>query len=190
MYKIDVYDFDGTIYDGDSSIDFFLYAIKKKKSLVKYFPIIIISMIMKYIGLISTKKFKETFFLFVKEFNNLEEMIEEFWQKNEFKIKKFFLDNIQKNEENYVISASPEFLLKPYISKFENVKLIATKFDENGKIIGENCKGEEKVKLLKKAERNFEINNFYTDSLADLPLVNIAKNSFYVHRNNVERWKK
>ena len=32
MYKIDVYDFDGTIYDGDSSIDFFLYAIKKKKS--------------------------------------------------------------------------------------------------------------------------------------------------------------
>ena len=73
--------------------------------------------------------------------------------------------NIQKNEKNYVISASPEFLLKPYISKFKNVKLIATKLDKNGKIIGENCKGE-------------EIDNFYTDSVDDLPLVNIAKKSF------------
>ena len=29
---MNVYDFDGTIYDGDSSVDFWLYSIRKKPS--------------------------------------------------------------------------------------------------------------------------------------------------------------
>ena len=30
---MNIYDFDGTIYDGDSSIDFFKYSLKKHKNL-------------------------------------------------------------------------------------------------------------------------------------------------------------
>ena len=35
---MNVYDFDGTIYDGDSTIDFFFYSLKKKPSLICYLP--------------------------------------------------------------------------------------------------------------------------------------------------------
>lgn len=35
---MNVYDFDGTIYDGDSSVDFFLYALKRMPSLIRYAP--------------------------------------------------------------------------------------------------------------------------------------------------------
>ena len=31
---MNVYDFDGTIYDGDSSIDFYLFCIKRKPSIL------------------------------------------------------------------------------------------------------------------------------------------------------------
>ena len=67
MHEIDVYDFDGTIYNGNSSIDFLMFALKKKKSLIKYIPRILIFFILYLIGLISTKKFKEEYFSFVKD---------------------------------------------------------------------------------------------------------------------------
>ena len=35
---MNVYDFDKTIYDGDSTIDFYLFSIKKDFTLIRYFP--------------------------------------------------------------------------------------------------------------------------------------------------------
>ena len=35
---MNVYDFDGTIYDGDSTVDFFLFVLKKKPSLLLNVP--------------------------------------------------------------------------------------------------------------------------------------------------------
>ena len=32
---MNVYDFDGTIYNGDSTIDFYIYALKSKPSIIK-----------------------------------------------------------------------------------------------------------------------------------------------------------
>ena len=36
--KLSVYDFDGTIYDGDSTLDFIKFLIKKKKSILFNIP--------------------------------------------------------------------------------------------------------------------------------------------------------
>ena len=36
--RIDVYDFDGTIYDGDSTVDFWLYCLRRKPSLLRFLP--------------------------------------------------------------------------------------------------------------------------------------------------------
>ena len=35
---MNVFDFDNTIYDGECSLDFFKYCIKRKPSLAKYLP--------------------------------------------------------------------------------------------------------------------------------------------------------
>ena len=43
--KMNVFDFDNTIYDGESVIDFFLYYCKKDKSLLKYIPAVTKAMI-------------------------------------------------------------------------------------------------------------------------------------------------
>ena len=190
MNKIDVYDFDGTVYNGDSSIDFFIYAIKKKKKLIKYLPKICTFMVLKCIKLVSTKQFKEVYFSFIKEIKDLEQFVEEFWKEKEHKINQFFLDNVTQKEDIYVISASPEFLLRPYLSKFKNVKLIGTRISKDAKLTGENCKGKEKINRLKEVEKDFVIENFYTDSIVDLPLVEISKTSYLVCDGKVEKWNK
>lgn len=187
MKKLNIYDFDGTIYNGDSSIDFLIYSIKNKKSLLKYFPKILLFMILNRLGIVSIKEFKQVYFSFIKEIKNLNQFVEDFWKVKNKKINKFFFENIKKEKNIYVISASPEFLLKPYLSKFENIKLIATQINKDGILIGENCKSEEKLLRLKKVEKDFVIENFYTDSLVDLPLIRQAQNSFYVHKGMVEK---
>lgn len=188
MNQIDVYDFDGTIYNGDSSIDFFLHSLRKKKRLIKYLPKTILYFILNKLGKIQTKKFKEVFFSFLKDINDIDEAVENFWQAYKFKINDFFLENINYSKKVYVISASPEFLLKPYLSKVRNVKLIATKMEKNGEIKGENCKGKEKLKLLYEAEKEFVIDNMYTDSISDLPLVKVSNKAYFVHKGKVEKW--
>ena len=35
---MNIYDFDGTLYDGDSTFDFLRYSIKKHPSLVRFLP--------------------------------------------------------------------------------------------------------------------------------------------------------
>ena len=36
--KLTVYDFDGTIYDGDSTFDFIKFLMKKDKSIILHIP--------------------------------------------------------------------------------------------------------------------------------------------------------
>ena len=76
--KVHLYDFDKTIYDGDSSIDFYLYCLRKKRSICKYwfkqFWYIILYKLKK-----KTKtEMKEMFFIFLKEFNNINDLLYEF----------------------------------------------------------------------------------------------------------------
>lgn len=60
--------------------------------------------------------------------------------------------------------------------------LIGTDADKkSGKINGRNCKGEEKIKRLNKVIKDYEIENFYSDSTkADLPLFKVTNNGFVV----------
>lgn len=188
MHKVDVYDFDGTIYNGDSSLDFFLFCLGKNKKLIRFLPKLILFFIGYCFKIISIKKFKEKFFSFIRDIDNKELVIRQFWHKNNFKINNYFIENMKNKKEVYVISASPEFLLQPYLKQFNNVKLIATNVTNNGKIIGENCKGKEKLKLLLENTNEIKIENFYSDSLSDLPLVEIASNSFHVSNGKVYQW--
>lgn len=39
MKELNVFDFDDTIYKGDSSIDFYLFCLKENVRLIRYLPI-------------------------------------------------------------------------------------------------------------------------------------------------------
>ena len=183
---MNVYDFDKTIYDGDSTLDFYIFSIKKNLLLLRYFPKQFSGIILYYLKVINKERYKEFFFSFLNGIKNIDDEIKKFWEKNEKKIKNWYLN--QKNEKDVVISASPEWLLKPITDKLE-INLIATKVDKRiGKFNSLNCYGNEKVKRFKEKFPNEEIENFYSDHHSDTPMFLISKNAWIVKGEKIEKW--
>lgn len=181
---INIYDFDDTIYDGDSSVDFFKYCLKTNKKVLFTIPSILVGFMLYMLKIKEKEYFKSKFFSFVKYFDNIESIVDNFWEDNYFKIKDFYKKE-HKNTD-IIISASPEFLLEP-VSKKYKFKLIATKVSTKTGEFEKNCYGEEKLKRLNELGYS-TCNKFYSDSLSDLPLKNIAKNAYIIEDDNIINW--
>ncbi len=185
---MNVYDFDGTIYDGDSSLDFFLFCLKKGKVGIICLLKILFSTPLYLIKVISTKKYKQIFFSFLKKLKNPDELIEVFWVQHVYKINNE-MDAILRNRiNNIIITASPEFLVSPIAIKY-NCKIIGTRMNvRTGIITGNNCSGDEKIKRLNQNYSDVKIFEFYTDSLKDKPLAKLAKESYMVVNKKIVLW--
>ena len=183
--KLNVYDFDGTIYDGDSSIDFIKYLINKNKRIIFHLPKMFIYLIKYKLKLISKETMKECFFEVLNKFNNIDELIEEFWKKNEYKIKEFFKK--EKHKNTIIASASPYFLLEPIKIKYKVKDLFASPIDKNtGKYNGYNCHGVEKIIVINKKYPDCVIETMYSDDInADKPLLELAKKSYVVKKDKI-----
>ena len=184
---MNVYDFDHTIYDGDSSVDFWLFALCRKPCLVVLLPFQIYGTALFLLGIYSKERMKEAFFVFIRHVP-LDKMTARFWERNRRKIKPWYLR--QKQKTDVVISASPEFLLEPMVCGYLGVALIASRIDpRTGKYIGKNCFGEEKVTRLHEKYPGCIIENFYSDSYTDTPLVQNAQKSFIVKGEDTTSWE-
>lgn len=185
---MNAYDFDKTIYNGDSTADFYLFCLKKHRSILLLTPSLLCAFFKYYVFKKGTKtEFKETMYRFLTKCNT-ENDVAEFWDKNCGKIKDFYIN--QKQDDDVIISASPEFLLNPICKKLGIKHLIASKVDcKSGKYSGVNCHGEEKVRRFYEKFKNGEIDEFYSDSLSDTPIAEISKKAFIVDGNKITEWK-
>ncbi|MGL4998541.1 MAG: haloacid dehalogenase-like hydrolase, partial [Cetobacterium sp.] len=178
MKKINVYDFDKTLYKKDASLEFWKYCVKKNKLLILLLPYQVIFLIMNKLKIVSTKLFKQEFFIFLKfmQRKNIDNFLIEFWDKELENMNLEVVSTLKLNKlKNICISASPKFILEIPCKKLNIDLLIGTDFELNTfKIIGENCKGNQKIIDLNKHIKNYDIQNFYSDSYSDLPLFNIA----------------
>lgn len=183
---MNVFDFDGTIYAGDSTVDFFLYALKQKPTILRYVPKQVWGFLLYGLKRISKTELKEYFFSFLSGIY-AEKMSEDFWNQNHHKIYRWYLD--QQEPDDIIISASPEFLLKPICQRLGVHHLIASKVDTcSGRFSGENCRGSEKVRRLEAEYHVTRIDNFYSDSYSDFPLKQIADKAFLIIDGNVRKW--
>lgn len=186
-FIINVYDFDKTIYDGDSTIDFYLFCIYKNPILVFLLPITILYFIIYKLKIIDKLKFKEKFFSFLKYIKNIDNLVQLFWERNKKKIKPWFINDNSSNK--IIISASPEFLLRYIINEINVIDIIGTKVNKHtGKFESKNCYGKEKVKRLNEKYSECLIEKFFSDSKSDKYLAQISKTSFLVKKDVVKRW--
>ena len=183
---MNVYDFDGTIYNGDSTIDYYLYVLKKKPVVIRFIPKQLFGILLYILRIIDKTKMKEYFYCFMRGIDHTK-MVTGFWDLHEHKIYDWYL-KAHKNDD-IIISASPEFLLIPICNILGVKRLIASKVDPfTGKYNGKNCRGTEKVRRLYEELPKASINNFYSDSLSDQPLADIAKQAFIIDKGTVKKW--
>ena len=185
-HTVNVYDFDNTIYDGDSTVDFYKYCIRKYPSVMLRWPELAICGPLFLMKRMDKTVFKQRFYKFLRSVSDMNKALDDFWNKNEFKIKDWYY-NIKKDSD-IISSASPEFLLKPICRKL-GVRLIASRVDPvTGVYTGVNHHGEEKVKRFREIYPNVKINQFYSDSLSDSPLAKISEKAFWVKGNDIIDW--
>lgn len=181
---MNIYDFDNTIYNGDTNKDILLYSFKKH-------PFKVIKALNKTKklerdykrGLITFERVKEAMLSFLFEIDDLNGYIEKFVDSHMKNIKPWYLS--RKTDYDIVISASYELWIIPFCKKLGIKYVLATKTDKDGHIIGKNCKGEEKVKRLVSTIPNAQIVTSYSDSESDLPILNIAKTAYVVEGNKL-----
>lgn len=182
---MNTYDFDKTIFYPDSSYSFIKWSLKRRPSLYLFWlPAAAAAGIGYLVGLNSKERLKEKAFGFLPRLKDIDAEVELFWKEHEHKLSDWYLR--QKKEDDLIISASPEFLLKPITDKL-GVKLLATKMDKrSGKISGLNCFGSEKVRRFREEYPDSSTEEFYSDSLSDSPMAEIADKA-YIIRDNATR---
>lgn len=184
---MNVYDFDGTIYDGDSTVDFYFYCLRMRPRISVYMFRQALGIFRYAIGAIDTTRMKEEFFSFLPALGNSEAFAVSFWEARRGRIKSWYLG--RKRESDVVVSASPEFLLCPICASLGIEPPVATQVDPvSGKIQGRNCKGAEKILRFEERFPEGDIQQFYSDSLLDAPLAKLAAKAFFVKKDILLPW--
>lgn len=184
---MNVFDFDKTIYDGDSTVDFWKYCLKKYPKTKKHLLHTGINGLKFALRMMDKTIFKEDFYSFLQEIDDIDSALADFWDEHEVNIKDWYLK--MQREDDVIISASPEFLLKPICDKLGIKYLMASRVDpKSGKYDGVNCHGEEKVRRYSEKFGRAQIHEFYSDSYSDTPLAKLAFDPILVKENDFEPW--
>lgn len=184
---MNVYDFDNTIYDGESVFDFYLYSVRKQPGLVTYMFAVVKALIKYKLCRMSEEEFQESVKKYAKRYldqvRNLDELICTFWDKNQHKVKDFY--KAQQREDDVIISASVDFLLAELFSRIGIQHFIASKVDRATGDLVQMCYQKNKVALFKQNFPNAQIENFYTDSKNDVSMMQLAERVYMVKGNHI-----
>lgn len=183
--KINLFDFDGTIYDGDSTVDFVKFIIKRNPLAIIWLPFMGFYGLLYILRFINKTIMKQGFykiFMFVKIDKKF---LDDFWSIHEKKIKKFYIDRSHKND--IIISASPEFLLRPICNKLGVMDLIGSVVNQNiGAYTGINCHDVEKVRRLNEKYSDYKVIESYSDSIkSDKPILKLAEKAYHVKIDDI-----
>jgi len=184
---MNVYDFDGTIFRGDSTTSFIVHCLKRKPRLaLRVLPSI--GALIEYArGRADKTAAKERLFSFLSDVKDIDHEIERFWDKNISRIEPWYRELQEKGD--VVISASPMFLVEPACARIGVRHVIASPVNPyDGKYHGVNCDGEEKVRQFQRHYPGAAVDRFYSDSDNDLPMARLAREAFKVRRGVVARW--
>ncbi len=191
MENVNVYDFDNTIYDGETLVDFILYYIKTDRKIWKYVPKLIIIAIKDALHLFTVEQAIEAYASFLEGYyvnlGDTTQNVIKFWDKNEKKIKPWYA-KVQK-ESDIIVSGSTDFILDEIMKRMGIKHYIGSSIDKKtGKFI-RLCFLENKVKAFYEIYPDKHIQNFYTDSMNDKAMMDIADNVYLVKKNKITKIK-
>ena len=185
--RIAVFDFDGTIYKGDSFIDFAIFCRGKSRL---FFSIIsnILSLIKWKTDIIDNGKAKENLFgsLFRNyDYKSFLNSADKFTKIIESKLNNDtytkLLNHLKSGDKVFIVTASPAEWILPWANKNNITMVIGTKLEINNEVLtgrfsSANCYGKEKLRRFLEQEPirdEYEL-YCYGDSKGDKELMEIS----------------
>ena len=189
--KIAVFDFDGTIYKGDTTKEFCWFYYRKKPLRSYYLLIQLASWLLWRLKLLTTTQFKSTFIQFLNriEGEQITGLLNSFWEEKKSLVHANLVLEISRLKKEgvhiVVVSASPELFIKTFCLSLgvDTVLGSELKVLNNKYSLLINCRGEEKLKRLKRAFPDFELIAAYSDNKDDDVLLKTAKNGCWVKKS-------
>jgi HAD superfamily hydrolase (TIGR01490 family) len=192
MKTLALFDFDGTISDRDSMIDFIRFTFGDRRFLVGVFSLlgVIVGYALRLVSDVDAKRRVLTYFFGGRDCETLRifadrytaERISDIIRPAALEAIKWHLS---EGHEVAIVSASVEIWLKKWCEDLE-LRLIATKPEIvdnrfSGNLASPNCKGAEKIRRIKEIYNlnEFETIYAYGDTPADRPMLSLAHKSFY-----------
>ena len=189
---MNVYDFDDTIYDGESALDFFFFYVKKTPWLVKYIPRVLSALFRYKRGKMTVEQALDEYASYLEDyFAGIEDFdtdVKVFWDKHMKNIRPFYKELQQ--EDDVIVTASPEITMKEICSRLGIKHVVGTIMDPDTGKITRLCMRSGKVPAFLEAFPDAHIDNFYTDSPKnDRPLIDLAEHAFIVKGNKITQIK-
>lgn len=189
---MNVYDFDDTIYDGESCLDLFKFYIKRDPKLLLSAPRVIYAFARYKLGKVTVEQVMKDYAPIVENYfrkiPDMEKDAVEFWDLHIKNIRPFYAQ--QQKEDDLIITASPEIHVREVCRRLGIKNLIGSVIDKESGKITRLCMRSNKIKAFCELYPDAEIDNFYTDSFEnDKPLIDIAKHAFIVKGNKITQIK-
>lgn len=188
---MNVYDFDNTIYKGESGVDLFLHFLRRDPKLIAALPWAI-SCITRYKATKMTldeaiDKYAGVIEGYAAKIDDIEGNVTEFWDKNIKKIKPFYYE--QRRDDDIIISACVDVVLEEICKRIGIKNYVGSAVDLEKRKLLNFCYRENKVKVFKEKFPDAVIDNFYTDSYNDQPMIDLAKNAYLVKGDKIVKIK-
>lgn len=189
---MNVYDFDDTIYDGESPVDLFFEYIKIRPSLVKLIPKVLRALYRYKKGKITVDGALKEYGPIIRDcflaYDDWDNFINKFWDDHMDKIKPFYYET--RRDDDVIVTNSPRLTMEPICERLGIKHLICTEMDMETGEITRSCLRENKVTAFYEDFPDAVIENFYTDSYEnDRFIADLAQHVYIVKGNNLTLMK-
>ncbi len=189
---MNVYDFDNTIYRGESVLDLFFYYVKKTPGILRYLPRVFYALYKYKRGRLTVEQALEDYAPYIEEYfagiEDFESDVRDFWDKHMHKIKPFYKD--LQREDDVLVTASPEVSMAEICRRLGIKHYVCSRMDPETGRITRLCMRSKKIPAFLEAFPDAHVDCFYTDSPKnDKPLIDLADRAFVVRGNRSRRIK-
>lgn len=182
-----VFDFDNTIYKGESAFDFYLFTIRYNPKVLKYLFVVLFHTIKYELGLSTKTELEQALKKYVRQymsyFNNKDEIIKAFWDKHIKKIKPWY----KPESDDIILTASFNIIMDELKNRFDIHNCICSTLNCDTMEVEYLNFGDNKLQIFReKYGKDAVIDEFYTDSIFDMPMMKEAKKAFLVKGDRIK----
>lgn len=186
---MNVYDFDKTIFWGDTEDRFFAYIFEKRPDLWFYkWNHHIWEKVFNWKFIENKTLIREIQYSVLRKIDDVDAMLEAYWEENACHMMKWY-DSV-KRPDDVIATGTPAFIMEPIMRRLGLTEMVATDMDKKtGKINGIFAVYGYKVDEFKKKYSLDDIDEFYSDAWSDHYLAEYAKKAYVVHDNEqITEW--